>query len=91
MNDQITPEEQANITAHADHRWADITTYSSVRRKLVCLDCIEVFDAGPIALSLTEPLESKALRAERAAQNKGSCHPNPSTQTMSNPRMQSTH
>jgi hypothetical protein len=62
-----TAEESASLALHATHRWADVTTYSSKRRTLLCLDCGSEFAAGPVAEAFSEPIESDAFFAEKHA------------------------
>jgi hypothetical protein len=64
----ITEEEEKNLAAHSEHRWADITNFSDDQRRLYCFDCNISFDAGSIELALSEPMESPALFAEKLAQ-----------------------
>ena len=43
-----TDTEQASIDEHSAHRLTDVTTSGDTRRQLLCLDCNETFNAGPI-------------------------------------------
>ena len=65
MELQYTEKERQETERHATHRWADVSTFSDARRRVICFNCGLVFEAGEIDLTYCEPIESAALRAQR--------------------------
>ena len=62
----LTQAERDALNVHRAHRRPDVTTYDSERRELYCFGCNRHFSVGPVALAITEPLESAALVAQKA-------------------------